>query len=520
MFWVIRKFNCKLIFHAFLLYFVPVIVNSSALQNAPQIKVTQQGSRTSLILVWPEKVLTEHRREGRNLILTFDKPIRNNKITTIPRLLPGAVESTDYGYDSLLLRLVEGVGAQVVPLADGVRIEFAVEVQKGSTENLRVKYLRALALYNERQIMEARRILQGLVPRQPDDADITSLLAEIEDRLGRGTVALNLLNDFAAATGETMAPWTRQQQQYLRRLYGDKLQADSHWEHVQNEETQWITRLSDRYNTPKNNLSLALLAENRWIDVDAVQRSDGSVSSFKGARQWGQLELRKDWVSAQGSVLYLSAASNGVGVGGGIRHEIGSNFGVTGLSALFNQPFYEFAVSTVDDGTRDRFAIDHKARLGNWLMGDFGVSLERYGIAGESDVARAVGVAVNLQYALLQGKPYIALDYSLFGRYVTQKEEKINADGEIFEPFPLESVEIHSAGLSLSQELFRKFTYNLSSGYSVDRLSGSGVFGDVSLTYEPTDRLRFGLSASAYPRLDRRSDAMQFDAGGYLAVNF
>jgi hypothetical protein len=486
----------------------------------PTIEVNRENTKSLVILRWPRATKTEYRLEGRNLFFAFNQSMQNDGIADIATLLPSVVEAVDYGYDSLLLQLNKGVLARVVPLSDGVRIALSQPTSAATDEAGRLEYLRALALYNDGEVMESRKQLRDLTAREPHNVDALALLAQIEEQLGRGVVAMSVLRGLPA-TGTAMAPWIEQETQYLTQAYGNTLQIDGQWREVENAETEVITPLSGRYNIAKYKLSLAFSAENRWVEIGAVQRSDGSISSFDGTRQRGDLELRKDWASAQGTVFSLSAASAGVGIGGGVRHEVGSDFGVTGLSVFFNEPYYEFVESVIDGGSRDQVIIDHSARIGKRLTGDVGVSFARYGIANDDDVARAVGAVVNLEYALYEEKPYIGLNYALLGRYVTEIEERVDGAGETFNPLPLDSVEIHSLGLNVYRQLLGKLNYSLSGGYAIDRKKeGSGPFGTLSLAYRPSSPVQAGLRSSIYPRLDRGTDSFQLTLGGFLAVSF
>jgi hypothetical protein len=487
-------------------------------QRAPAIKVVTENAGSTIILRWPIGLMIEHKFDSPELFFSFSRPIENEKVAEIPAHLSSMIEDVQYGYDTLLLRLRVGIEPKVNVLADGIRIELSRRPPYTPEERAQLDYLRALALYNDGQRRESRKLLKELASRNSESAEATELLMQIEDELGRGPVALSLAEGLVK--NDPNPVWVRQQRQYLRRAYGDQLRIDTLWWNAEEAETQFISRLSGRYSI-KPDLSWSGLAENRKVEIDQIQSVNGDITDFNGNRQRLQLELRKDWERPQTTQFLLFAKSGKRKLGAGIRHTFGLDLGRPTVSLIMNEPYWDLVEGIVGSGSRNRAAIDFATQSIPRMYTALGASVDSYGVGSDANVASGIGYTASLQYYLREDMPFIGADYYLIGRHINDIDEKTNNDGDLFNPLPIVSVEIHYLGLSISDELIgSRLRYTVAGGYALDRLGGNGPVADLSLAYEMTDSLEVGLQSNTYPLLERGQMDFQFSIGGYLTTRF
>ena len=88
-----------------------------------------------IALEWPVPVTVETERDvkARELLLRFDQPLGTVPFARIQEVLGGLVETVEYGYDSVLIRVAPDVRVTPTNLASGVQIALsgAVEAAAG-----------------------------------------------------------------------------------------------------------------------------------------------------------------------------------------------------------------------------------------------------------------------------------------------------------------------------------------------------------------------------------------------------
>ncbi len=487
-------------------------------QDAPIINIVKDNETAKIVLHWPSQVKTESKINGSELFFSFSRAIENDDLENVPTQLPSMIEDVQYGYDTLLLRLGSGVAPKVMMLKDGVRIELTKFPSNAADERNQLDYLRAQALFSSGQLLEARKVLKALTAHSQANPESTELLAQTEDELGRGPVAMSVVDEFLKTNPDSAS--IRQQRHYLHSTYGDQLRIDNQWLNTEKAETQLITQLSGRTNF-KPGYSLSGLVENRKVEIDELQRIDGDVTGFDASRQRLQFQLRKDWKRPQTTELMLFAKSGKRNLGAGIRHTFEYDSGQSTMSLILNEPYWDLVEGIADGGSQNKFALDFVTQRIPHLYTTLGISANSYGIGSDADVAHGFEYTAELQYSLRENAPFVSADYSLTGRHISEIDKKINNDGDLYNPLPIVSVEIHYLGLSVSDQLLEsRLHYSVSGGYALDRLGGSGPSADISLDYETSDSVEIGLQSSAYPLLERGQTDFQFSIGGHLTTRF
>ncbi|MEN8131811.1 MAG: hypothetical protein ABFS45_16805, partial [Pseudomonadota bacterium] len=369
--WTLNETACIGHHRGLLAGLILLLAISAYAQETPTIEVITENAGSSIILRWPVGLKINHRVDDTEIFLSFSHPIENDGLAAIPAQLSSMIEDLQYGYDSLLLRLHTGIEPKLYVLTDGVRIELSRRASYTQEERAQLDYLRALALYNDGQLRQSRMLLKELIGADGGSADTTELLAQIEDELGRGPVALVLAK--RSLETEPGSESIQQQHRYLRRTHGDQLRIDTQWQNAERAETQFITRLSGRY-AAKPDVSVSGLVENRKVDIDALQKIDGAIADFNGNRQRAELRLHKDWERSQNTQLLLFVRSGERSIGGSIRQTSGFDLGRTTVSLVMNEPYWDLVEGIVDGGSRDRIAFDFVSRTIGRLDAALGVS--------------------------------------------------------------------------------------------------------------------------------------------------
>ncbi|MFC7688855.1 hypothetical protein ACFQY5_03675 [Paeniroseomonas aquatica] len=250
---------------------------------------------------------------------------------------------------------------------------------------------------------------------------------------------------------------------------------------------------------------LGLAAEVAGIDAAQVQRGDGRVGSFAGARERGELSLRRDWMGGQAVVgsLFLTEGTAGLG----LRAELPDDAGATLLRAELRRPYWDFFQAMIDRATRDRVAAGRRQVLANDLTGRLEVGANRYGIAGDRDVGSTVSLTGELRLGNLAGLRGLSAAYVLEAEYLLRRDERTGAAGQGYAPLQLLDREVHAVVLGHARSWRTGtpggvVTTELSAGYGVDRYGRAGPIVGGALGYA-FDRFELRLRGSRVENIGR-----------------
>src|SRR5690349_15430057 len=89
-----------------------------------RLEATKTDRGGVIALEWPVPVTVETERDvkARELLLRFDQPLGTVPFSRIQEVLGGMVETVEYGYDSVLIRVAPAVRVTPTTLPSGVQI--------------------------------------------------------------------------------------------------------------------------------------------------------------------------------------------------------------------------------------------------------------------------------------------------------------------------------------------------------------------------------------------------------------
>lgn len=488
---------------------------------AARMDASIQGDGARLSLTWDAAVSVASERDGRDLTLRFDRPLGDLPLDSVPGRLPGWVENTAFGYDSVLVVLPPGVDATVVSDGAAVRIDFvraAVDRPPADTTaeraaERRLDYFRAVTELEAGDLHDARSRARGLVESDPKDVSSLVLLGNAEERAGRWREALDAYDH--ALTLAPDEPSLLDSRRALFREHGDQIRLDVDLFQVEDADTQRIARLSGRQDLGDRRTIVAVL-ETRRVDTDQVVRADGRITPFHGWRTRGEVTVAQDWGEDHRTAASLFAAERTLGVG--LVHTVRSAAGLTRVGLLAREPAYTFVEGIVGAGRRDRAFLQHEFRLGNGWSAMLGGGYNRYGLDDADDLARSATAEGSLRYAIDLGQPVASVAYGLDAEYVADRETRIDPLGNPYAPLPVTTREVHSISLGLDGEIGSTLRYGLQGGYAYDRRNSGGPFAAATVAYEPIANLELGVRASHARSTARGTDAGVNAVGAYIVL--
>lgn len=496
-------------------------------QKAPAAMVVdavREDAAARLTLSWPQAVTVERQQQGRELTLRFSRPIGDAKgIEGIPDRLSGWVENTQYGYDSLLLVLAPDVAVNAEAQRTGVRLDFSraapVTAERAEAERnaeRRLDYYRALATLEEGEVRAARARLRGLVEANPRDREMVELLAQAEERLGRWREAVRLYDRALVLSPDRVE--AAEAKARLLREFGEQVRLDVDLFRVKNADVQRITRLTGVKELGADT-AFRFALENRIVDVDQAPRRDGPPQAFHGRRSRAELSVvhdweARDWDAPQQTRASLFLAERTVGLG--IGHSVTHGSGETRAALHVQEPTYTFIEGIIGAGRRDRLMVAHDERLWQGLAASLGGAVNRYGLAGDPNLARSASVEGWVRYTFNDEGPIASVAYILDAEYVADKTERIDPRGNVQAPLPLVSREVHSLQVAVDHPVTDWFRYNLQAGWSHDRRNEGGPFAAAQVAIAPLPDLEIGLRASHTISTARGTGNTVRAAGGYL----
>ena len=247
-----------------------------------------------------------------------------------------------------------------------------------------------------------------------------------------------------------------------------------------------------------NGWRLGLSLDLAHVDADRIQRANGTIESFSGLRQRGEIYAQHTELDGQVLIgsLFMSNSMPGVG----FRWERPDDRGTTFLRAEYRRPNWDFLQSIVEEGTRDRLAVARSQRVGRDVSLRLEVAGNRYGIRGDGDVARTVTVTGEARFAGLAGLTGLSTAYVFDGEYLLEQSERFSPTGGRYAPLPILDREVHAAVLTYSGTWGNRIAdgllaYEASGGYGIDRYGKAGPLAYAAVGYN-WDNLEIRIRAN------------------------
>ncbi len=455
---------------------------------------------------WPNSVVAEELKEGRELLLRFNRPLEEADLRDLHKLVPDFVESINSGYDTVLLRTDRNAEHIVLTTALELTVRWrqvpaATRPGLKSEDQLRLDLLEARLLMETGRERAALQLLDRLGETHPQHPRVLASRANLEDRVGRWRPAFEW---YSLALSHD--PENEDYQEAKARVWSQeaaRVRLDFTWEKVEDGEEERILTYSGHLflNSISKFLRVGFVLDQNHISVDDITRANGQIKSFNGVRLRGEVYLRYDMQSGSWIRSSLYLASNGVG--GGLLYALPDLAGETRLLGEFQRPNWDFPEGVVDHGTRDRIQIQRYQRLTTRLHGSLAGAFNRYGIDGDSRVATSYSIEGSMRYFLTMAYPIFSIGYGLDKEHKLSIEERTDELGGTFNPMPLVSREIHSIDFTIDHTLTSALRVEGTGGYAFDRLGDAGPFFGILATYIPINylELQLGYYQSINPTL-------------------
>jgi tetratricopeptide (TPR) repeat protein len=476
-------------------------------------------------LTWPQPVKVRSQQDGRELLLQFDQPIDGTVMDELPRRLDGLIDGVQLGYDALLLLLAtDGMEAQVLSQGRTVRVALtrpaepaaaAEATREDADAEARLELERARLLMRTGRDNAARVKLKRLAEVQPNNTEPLLGLADIETRQGRWREAVKLYD-----RALTLSPDTTdivQAKAQLIREKGSFLRSDTDLQKAEGQDRQIIERVTGRKVADDMPLAVGFAYEIRRAKASMTPRANGVTTPFDDERHrldlWGEHD---NGLSVARGTLLLGPTAVGGAVEGALRHKDAE----TRARLAYREPYWDQYVGLVDGGTVDRAEAAHRRTLLPGLEVEFGGRVSRYGLAGDDAVAYGFGPGVAVRWTLPEPVEIFSLGYGLFAEYINRRDTRLNDAGAEFNPMSISSVEIHTADVTVSDQIGPYVRYLVTVGYGADRLNGRGPVFGAELSWQPLVDLEAGLRFNHSETSSRGAGSVVNRGGAYLLWRF
>jgi hypothetical protein len=428
---------------------------------------TESGAE--FILAWPQPVEVEAQSDSRELLLRFSQPLGDVPAATLVADLPDLLEDVRYGFDSLLIRSTREVTFEVVRGDRGVVVRMTpvspvppIAEDDAANEAFRLDLLRALALLQDGEANEARRLLAELHEKRPQDVDAIANLALAETQLGRWRRALELYDEGLALRPND--PGLADARAQLLRQNGTYARLQPTYIDYHNSDREVFTTASGKVVLPEGWAALGVF-DSVYLNADNVRRVNGRSEDFEGARVRAELGAAYDWDDGASSTARLLV--NPDSFGGALSHSFGPLPARTSLKIAYHQAEWRYLEGVVNQGTRDYVGAEHQHVFSRTVQGGINASLNRYNVRDEDDVARSVAAGGFLRYALLTDQPLLTISYYLDSEYA-DRDKLSQPDGNKYSPLPIQSRAVNSIELAASSRVLDDLNCVGGVGYSVD----------------------------------------------------
>jgi hypothetical protein len=245
---------------------------------------------------------------------------------------------------------------------------------------------------------------------------------------------------------------------------------------------------------------IALVGDVKYTNVTGknVRLAGGSIANTSTNVVTGvggfAFELGRD------SELKLEATQGNDATGGGATFYSGEPSGFGYLKMDYHSPYLDTPTAVNSRADTDSAFVGLGGQIWEGLWGSASGHYFRYGVHGDSDVARTAGWDANLHWqgdvwsGLLAG-----LSYDGHGDYLTSGESVAGAAPAASMPLAIRSIENHAVTFNLSSTFWESLWFSAYAGWVADRYSSNGLLAGLDLHYAPAPGvdIALGLRQSA-----------------------
>ncbi|MCI5048761.1 MAG: hypothetical protein MRY32_00295 [Rickettsiales bacterium] len=459
--------------------------------------------------------------QGRELRINFNQPLNGEVPPGFDPKQYSWIEESEVGYDSMLIAAKPGYQLRFTPTSEQAvrvvptRYVLTAEEEMRRQQELRLQLLYARLELETGQEQAALNRLNTLRAHYPKDAQLLGYTANAQNYTGNWSSALNLLEEAQDITPENEDILALKDD--IERLHADHVKLDFEAVRI-GDSDQYIGTVEGKVRVTNRVEIGGEFKHNKVFASNIRNASNGQRKDQVHERQKGEL-----WAAYHfdnGDTLKGAAYANNDTAGAGLSYAFNNALGRSEVLAEYHRPYWDFTEAVVEEATRDRVGIRHRANITNKTSVSAEASYNRYNIKSEEDVAQTALLRANVVHQLRAEQPYVGVGYGFDGEYVVDKTYRpLGVTGDKYSPFPITSREIHFVSGIVAHDVTDSTRAELVAGYAYDRLGDHGpqvegrITQDLGENVEAQVRARYGLESN-----DSEQNASS--VGGHLKVKF
>ncbi len=248
-----------------------------------------------------------------------------------------------------------------------------------------------------------------------------------------------------------------------------------------NSEQEFFQRIAFNQNITETSRVEFFAERSQFLAYNITVPSTGEVIDTSGARERGELALvsfLEDGTKLRGS---LFAADDLVGGSAEVTKIIPR--GLMRVQLAYHVPNWDFIQGVVYDGAYSQYRLSADYRFSPLITGSFGFAQRAYSIQSTSLAATTFLLDLTLSYECtaksaigrtMGPDSFTSIIYNVHGEYVLSLEERINRQGEKYDPFYVTTQELHTLTLFTNKQLAEWLSVDAFGGFQVDRYGGRG----------------------------------------------
>ncbi|MBL0318252.1 MAG: hypothetical protein IPP74_02955 [Alphaproteobacteria bacterium] len=486
--------------------------------SAQEVRYFQGENTSSLTMMMSQKVAISSVNRGQDLMVHFSAPV-SLPVVSQERLTQMGIVLFQPGDDTLLITTEKGVKASIIQQGNKLVLHTQRVVSRNAKQavirnnaantgqvNLGIAKARLLSLQGNYKESQAQ--LNNLNYQYPNNTDVLIAKADNAQKLGDWQQALTYL-DYAHQLQPQNEYITDVRNSTLldkRSVVDGGIYVESEGK-VATERVQWMHGQAQINPTT----AMGLLVERNGFTGAPIRNALTGALQERSANVYrNDLYLLHEFTPQQTGKASLYTGSGGI-VGGGAQYTFKDIRGETTLSADYHRPTWDFLEAVTQRGTKDNVMISRTQHFTPQLTGYLATGLNRYGIAGDSNVATSLSVDGSLRYQL---PPYskvvqvlgkggrMSVGYIFDGEYPFSRERRLDAGLVPYYPLSVFARETHTVDINVGKQINQKWDVEGFIGYSVDRYqTGAPTFGG-RIAYKPTRNTELALEASRHMGTD------------------